>query len=134
MSDYSKRKLYVDEKDLDIGLDILNIGNSFVSNYRTGSVMNIEVESFHNVIGKIVDKETGEVIALKTIKINNRTKRKKDISFSDDDGSFSFYHIEEGHYDVTVFRPKSKTRKILRFQFKTNKNSKNIIDLGILKI
>lgn len=134
LGDYSHRKLNVEEKSLNLGVDILNPRQSFISKYRTGSVMNITVQSFYSAGGRLINKNTNEPIKLQIIKAVNRDTGKKEISFTNDNGDFSIADVSEGTYDVTIFRKTGK-EKISRFSFKVKKDEeKSIILLGTIKI
>jgi len=133
IGDYNKRELSVDESELDFGIDLDKSIQSFFSNYKSGSVMDIKVKNIHSVKGILVDVETNKPIASKAFKLFNTQTGKKFMGFTNDNGKFTVEQADIGKYNVTLVK-EEKYKGVAKFNFEIKENSENLINLGTIKI
>ncbi|SFV70459.1 hypothetical protein MNB_SV-13-796 [hydrothermal vent metagenome] len=132
---YQNKRLSVNEAPLDFGVDLLNPKQKFITNYRTGSVMNIDIKSQYSVKGIFYDKATKKPIRYKAFKVFNTITGEKSNSFTTEKGEFTINQANIGIYNITFMRERN-TKESARFSFeiKENKHQKNLIDLGNIYI
>ena len=133
-SDYSKRELTVDESNLDFGIDIAEVKQKFVTNYKSGSVMKIAVENLYSVKGIFYDKATKKPIKYKAFKVFNTLTGEQSKSFSNENGEFTINRVGVGRYNITFVKEKGYAG-VARFSFEIKESNKNnLIDLGKIYI
>jgi outer membrane usher protein FimD/PapC len=132
--DHQTRELEVNELNLPMGMDIVNVKQSFKSNYKSGSVMHIDVNSFYSVKGRLVDQD-GKAIKLRAFKVYNTKTGEREMAFTDENGEFLLSHIEISDYNAILFRGKDES-ELSKFSFslKESEGMKNLIDIGEIKI
>ena len=132
LGDYSQRELSVDETELDFGIDLENPSQIFLTNYKSGSVMEIAVQNLMSIKGLIVD-DKGEPVKNKAFKVFNTQTGSKVIGFTDSYGKFSVPEIEIGKYNATFVKEEGY-EGVSKFKFEIKDDSQNLIDLGTIKI
>jgi len=132
--DHQIKELEIDELNLPSGMDVVNTKQSFKSNYRSGSIMYIDVNSFYSVKGRLVD-QNGKPIKLRAFKVYNTNTGVKEMAFTDENGNFLLAHIEIADYNAILFREKEED-ELSKFSFSVKENSgkENLIDIGEIKI
>ena len=135
LSDYTIRELEVDETELDFGVDLVENKQKFVTNFKSGLVMDIEVNSQYSVVGTLFDAETKEPLQNKTFKIFNTRIGKKSVGFTNMNGEFTIQEIEEGQHNVTFFKERNYNG-VAKFTFEIQEDNQksNLIDLGNIYI
>lgn len=132
VSDYSQRELSIDETELDFGIDLKSPSQTFITNYKSGSVMDITVQNLLSIKGKIVDSMNNPV-KNKAFKVFNTQIGSKIIGFTDGKGNFTVPEIELGKYNVTFVKEEGY-EGVAKFNFDITDDSKSLIDLGTIKI
>ena len=134
-SDYSERELIVDESELDFGIDLTDAQQKFITNYKSGSVMEIAVENLYSVKGIFYDKATKKPLKYKAFKIFNTLTGERSNSFSNENGEFTINQVGVGKYNVTFMKERGY-EGVARFSFdiKEDENQKSLIDLGNIYI
>jgi len=135
MSDYSERELTVDESELDFGIDLKNAQQKFITNYKSGLLMEIAVQNLFSVKGIFYDKATKEPLKYKAFKIFNTLTGERSNSFSNENGEFTINQVEVGKYNVTFVKERGYAG-VARFSFeiKEDENQESLTDLGNIYI
>ena len=133
-TDYRTKKMVVNELNLPMGMDVVDAEQYFLSSYKSGSVMKIEIKSFFSVQGRLIDQK-GEPIALRAFKIFNPNTGTKEMAFTDEQGAFLLGNMEIGEYNAILFRQKGDS-DVSKFSFsvKEEKGIKNLIEIGDIKV
>jgi len=130
LSDYEERELVIEESNLDFGIDLKDFKESFKSNYRSASIMNIDVQNFYSIKGVFHQKENGKPLANKAFRVFNLQSGEKTTSFTNKKGAFIINHIDIGTYNIS-FSKEKKYKTILRHSFTIDtKNQESLIDMG----
>jgi len=133
IGDYIQRELSVDESELDFGIDLEKTTQSFYSNYRSGSVMDIKVQNVHSVTGVLVDKKTLKPISKKAFKLFNTETGKKSMAFTNAMGQFTIEQVDIGKYNAILMR-EEQYDGVAKFTFEVKADAQHFIDLGAIKI
>jgi len=134
LSNHRVKTLEADESDLEMGVDLYEPIQKFVTGYRSGSVMKLDVKSLYSVKGILVD-EFGKPIKLRAFKLYNIDRNQKEMAFTNDKGEFEIQNIESGRYNAVLFR-KADEIDNTKFSFVIDENSlkRNVIDVGTIKV
>ena len=133
IGDYNKRELSINESELDFGIDLEKSIQSFYTNYKSGSVMDIKVQNLHSVKGILIDKETNQPIKKKAFKLFNRETGKKSMGFTNDTGKFTIEQIDLGTYNVTLMK-EEQYEGVAKFNFEVEDEVESLINLGTISI
>ncbi len=135
IGDYTHRELTVDETELDFGIDLLLPIQNFNTNYKSGSVMKIEVKNLFSVTGKLHDSKTDKPLKSKAFKVFNTFTGNKFMSFTNDNGEFTIEQVDIGKYNVSLIR-EQQYEGIAKFNFEIKESDieKKLIDLGTINI
>ncbi len=130
LGDYNDRTLVVDEANLDFGIDLKSIDSKFITNYKSGSLMEIKVNNYLSIKGVLYDKLTEKPLAYKAFKVFNTITGNKEMSFTNGEGAFTIGGMEEGHYNVSLVH-EAGYEGIAKFSFDVRKRDmkKKIINL-----
>jgi len=129
MGDYTYRELFVDESQLDFGIDLVRSNEKFVSNYRTGSQMNIDIDNFYSIEGFFYDKKTKQPIKNRAFKVFNPKSGKKRMSFTNQDGKFIIHHLEAGVYNITFVHQRGD-KGVARYRLEIKQTDKSLQNVG----
>jgi len=132
LSDYKETTLSVNEVDLDFGIDLINPKQTFITAYKSGSIMNIDVKNMFSITGKIVDMHQ-KAIANRAFKLFNTRTGTKVLGFTNDSGNFSVPEIEIGRYNAT-FMQRDGYDGVAKFSFEIKDSTENLINLGVIKV
>ena len=133
IGDYTQRELSIDESELDFGIDLEKSVQSFYSNYKSGSVMDIKVQNLHSVKGVLLDSKSNKPIAKKAFKLFNRETGKKSMGFTNNSGQFTIEQVDIGTYNATLIR-EEQYEGVAKFTFNIKEDAESLIDIGVLKI
>ena len=134
LSDYEEREFIVEESQLDFGIDLEKFQEKFISNYKSGSVMEIDVQNFYSIKGFFYDEETQEALANKAFKVFNLQTGEKSTSFTNEKGAFIINHIDVGTYNIS-FMQESQYKGIARHTLSIdNKQKESLMDMGKIYI
>jgi outer membrane usher protein FimD/PapC len=133
LGDYTQRELNVDESELDFGIDLEKSVQSFYTNYKSGSVMDIKIQNLYSVKGVLIDKKTNEPIKRKAFKLFNREKGEKSMGFTNNSGKFTIEQVDIGTYNATLIH-EEQYEGVAKFSFEIKEEAENLIDLGTIKI
>lgn len=135
LSDYTTRELEVDQTELDFGVDLVASQQQFITNFKSASVMDIEVKSLYSVTGTLFDKKTNSPLKDKTFKVFNTKLGTKSVGFTNEKGKFIIQEIEEGLHNITFFKERDY-EGVAKFSFTIDSKNKgkNLIDLGNIYI
>ncbi len=130
LGDYNERTMIVDESNLDFGIDLKSIDSKFITNYKSGSLMEIKVNNYLSIKGVLYDKSTQKPLIYKAFKVFNTTTGTKEMSFTNGEGLFTIGGMEEGHYNVSLVH-EAGYNGIAKFNFDISKKDmhKKIINL-----
>ena len=133
-TDHRIKTLMANELNLPEGMNVIDVEQSFRSNYKSGSVMHIDALSYYSVKGKLVD-QNGKAIALRAFKVYNTLTGVKELTFTDEKGGFLIPNMDIGEYNAILFRKKGEN-DISKFSFsiKEREGMKNLIDIGTVKV
>jgi outer membrane protein OmpA-like peptidoglycan-associated protein len=130
VSDYSERELFVDESALDFGIDLRDSKQKFLTNYKSGAVMEVVVENFYSIKGSFYDDETRKPLAHKAFKVFNTQTGDRSTSFTNEKGEFIINHVDIGSFNIT-FTKESGYKGVARHQFFIKKDeAKSLMDMG----
>jgi outer membrane usher protein len=132
---YQNKKLIVNEAELNFGIDLLNPEQKFITNYRTGSVMEIAIENLYSVKGFFYDKKNKEPLKFKAFKIFNTQTGERSNSFSNENGEFTLNRVQAGHYNITFMKERGY-EGVARYSFdiKEEENQERLMNLGAVYI
>ncbi len=134
LSDYEERELVVEESNLDFGIDLENFQEKFISSYKSGSVMEINVQNFYSIKGAFYDDVSKKPLAGKAFKIFNLQTGEKSTSFTNDKGAFIINHVGVGKYNIS-FMQESQYKGISRYSFTIDEKQKeSLMDMGKIYI
>ena len=134
LSDYEERKFVVDESNLDFGIDLEKFQEKFISTYKSGSVMDINVQNFYSVKGAFYDAISKKPLAGKAFKIFNLQTGEKSTSFTNDQGAFTINHVGIGKYNIS-FMQESQYNGVSRYSFTVDEKQKeSLMDMGKIYI
>jgi outer membrane usher protein len=134
LSDYEEREFVVEESNLDFGIDLEKFQEKFISNYKSGSVMEVNVQNFYSVKGVFYDDRTKKPLAGKAFKIFNLQTGEKSRSFTNDQGAFTINHVGVGKYNIS-FMQENQYKGISRYTFTIDEQQKeSLMDMGKIYI
>ena len=134
ISDYEHRELVIEESLLDFGIDLKYVNKEFMSNYKSGLVMDIVVQNFYSLKGVFYEKESKKPLAKKAFKIFNRQTGEKSVSFTDEKGAFIINHIDAGVYNIS-FTQEPQYNGVARYTFNIEeKQNSHLMDMGNIYI
>jgi len=133
LGDYAERELKIDESNLDFGVDLAKINQKIITNYKTGSVMDVVVENFYSVKGVFYDKATQKPLVGKAFRVFNRDTGERSMSFTNDKGEFIINHIGIGTFNIR-FSQEANTKGVARYSFSIKENQESLKDLGNIYI
>jgi len=134
ISDYEEREFVVEESNLDFGVDLEKFQEKFISNYKSGSVMEINVQNFYSVKGLFYDEDSQKPLAGKAFKIFNLQTGEKSTSFTNDQGEFTINHVGVGKYNIT-FVKSAQEHTASRYSFTIGKEEEeSLMDMGKIYI
>ena len=133
LGDYSERELTVDESNLDFGVDLAHFNQKFISNYKTGSVMDVVVENFYSIKGIFYDEKTQKPLIGKAFRVFNRDTGERSMSFTNDKGEFIINHVGVGTFNVR-FSQEANAKGSARYSFTIQENQESLKDMGKIYI
>ena len=134
LSDYEERELVVEESNLDFGIDLEKFQEKFTSSYKSGSVMEINVQNFYSIKGVFYDDTTKKPLAGKAFKIFNLQTGEKSTSFTNDQGAFTINHMGVGKYNIS-FMKENQYNGIARHTFTIDDSQKeSLMNMGDIYI
>jgi len=134
VSDYTERELFVDESALDFGVDLTYSKQKFLTNYKSGTVMEIAVENFYSIKGSFYDSETRKPLAHKAFKVFNTLTGERSLSFTNEKGEFIINHVGIGAYNVS-FVKEHDYKDVARYNFFIKEDEQeSLMDMGKIYI
>jgi outer membrane protein OmpA-like peptidoglycan-associated protein len=130
LSDYSERELFVDESALDFGVDLQDSKQKFLTNYKTGAVMDVVVENFYSIKGSFYDNETRKPLGHKAFKVFNTDTGERSTSFTNDKGEFVINHVGVGSYNVSFVKERAYKGVARHNFFIKEDEQKSLMDMG----
>ena len=130
VSDYSERELFVDESALDFGIDLEYSKQKFLTNYKSGAVMDIAVENFYSIKGSFFEEESRKPLIHKAFKVFNTLTGERSTSFTNEKGEFIINHVGVGSFNVT-FVKEHGYKGVARYNFFIKEDEKkSLMDMG----
>ncbi|CAA6798839.1 MAG: Outer membrane protein [uncultured Sulfurovum sp.] len=130
VSDYSERELFIDESALDFGVDLRDSKQKFLTNYKTGAIMDVAVENFYSIKGSFYEQETRKPLVHKAFKIFNAETGERSTSFTNDKGEFIINHVGVGAFNITFTKEREYTG-VARHQFFIKEGEEeSLMDMG----
>ncbi len=133
IGDYTHRELFVDESQLDFGIDLTSSEAKFTSNYRTGSQMNIAIDNFYSIEGFFYDRATHKPLINRAFKVFNRESGEKRMSFTNKEGKFIIHHVQAGVYNITFVHQRGY-KGVARYNFEIKETKESLQDIGVIYI
>lgn len=129
LGDYTQRTLTVDESHLDFGVNLKNLEETFITKYKSGSILNVETESLLSIKGVFLNKETHQPITYKAFKVFNTFSGTKSVGFTNENGEFTISGVEEGKYNISFMHELGyKDIATYNFEIKKSDLNKSLID------